>query len=153
MSICSDLVRGAKDKRLRVKGAVRRCSTSPPESLHVYQNEWLHLLWNGSWTCFFRPLRMPCTNTFYRFELCVHKRVIDLFSITSITIQPDILSLDESRRAIMIKFQFARSLRCNRIIQSVSASMFAALLCSKSYVVISKWEMILSTSSLGCCRT
>nr|GMD50038.1 40S ribosomal protein S20-2-like [Ipomoea batatas] len=76
--LCADLVRGAKDKRLRVKGPVRM----PTKVLHITTR------------------KSPCgegTNTWDRFELRVHKRVIDLFSspevvkqITSITIEPGV---------------------------------------------------------------
>ncbi|WKA06941.1 hypothetical protein VitviT2T_024817 [Vitis vinifera] len=76
--VCADLVRGAKDKRLRVKGPVRM----PTKVLHITTR------------------KSPCgegTNTWDRFELRVHKRVIDLFSspdvvkqITSITIEPGV---------------------------------------------------------------
>ncbi|KAL0341109.1 UNVERIFIED_CONTAM: 40S ribosomal protein S20-2 [Sesamum radiatum] len=78
LSVCADLVRGAKDKRLRVKGPVRM----PTKVLHITTR------------------KSPCgegTNTWDRFELRVHKRVIDLFSspdvvkqITSITIEPGV---------------------------------------------------------------
>ncbi|CAN4108512.1 unnamed protein product [Withania somnifera] len=76
--VCADLVRGAKDKRLRVKGPVRM----PTKVLNITTR------------------KSPCgegTNTWDRFELRVHKRVIDLFSspdvvkqITSITIEPGV---------------------------------------------------------------
>ncbi|KAK9028202.1 hypothetical protein V6N11_068013 [Hibiscus sabdariffa] len=76
--VCGDLVRGAKDKRLRVKGPARM----PTKVLHITTR------------------KSPCgegTNTWDRFELRVHKRVIDLFSsldvvkqITSITIEPGV---------------------------------------------------------------
>ncbi|KAL6131891.1 hypothetical protein ACLB2K_070264 [Fragaria x ananassa] len=76
--VCADLVRGAKDKGLRVKGPVRM----PTKVLHITTR------------------KSPCgegTNTWDRFELRVHKRVIDLFSspdvvkqITSITIEPGV---------------------------------------------------------------
>ncbi|KAL3570261.1 hypothetical protein D5086_027510 [Populus alba] len=76
--VCTDLVRGAKDKRLRVKGPVR----IPTKVLNITTR------------------KSPCgegTNTWDRFELRVHKRVIDLFSsadvvkqITSITIEPGV---------------------------------------------------------------
>ncbi|KAD3338588.1 hypothetical protein R6Q59_026593 [Mikania micrantha] len=76
--VCADLVRGAKDKKLRVKGPVR----IPTKVLHITTR------------------KSPCgegTNTWDRFELRVHKRVIDLFSspevvkqITSITIEPGV---------------------------------------------------------------
>ncbi|RXI08557.1 hypothetical protein DVH24_022701 [Malus domestica] len=76
--VCTDLVRGAKDKRLRVKGPVRM----PTKVLNITTR------------------KSPCgegTNTWDRFELRVHKRVIDLFSspdvvkqITSITIEPGV---------------------------------------------------------------
>ncbi|KAG6384211.1 hypothetical protein SASPL_155992 [Salvia splendens] len=78
LTVCADLVRGAKDKRLRVKGPVRM----PTKVLKITTR------------------KSPCgegTNTFDRFELRVHKRVIDLFSspdvvkqITSITIEPGV---------------------------------------------------------------
>ncbi|EFJ04751.1 hypothetical protein SELMODRAFT_115495 [Selaginella moellendorffii] len=76
--VCSDLVRGAKDKQLRVKGPVRM----PTKVLRHTTR------------------KSPCgegTNTWDRFELRVHKRVIDLHSssevvkqITSITIEPGV---------------------------------------------------------------
>ncbi|GAU33725.1 hypothetical protein TSUD_52580 [Trifolium subterraneum] len=76
--VCADLVRGAKDKHLRVKGPVRM----PTKVLHITTR------------------KTPCgegTNTWDRFELRVHKRVIDLYSspdvvkqITSITIEPGV---------------------------------------------------------------
>ncbi|XP_074319596.1 small ribosomal subunit protein uS10z/uS10x-like [Silene latifolia] len=76
--VCADLIRGAKDKQLRVKGPVR----IPTKVLKITTR------------------KSPCgegTNTFDRFELRVHKRVIDLFSspdvvkqITSITIEPGV---------------------------------------------------------------
>ncbi|KAL2540087.1 40S ribosomal protein S20-2 [Abeliophyllum distichum] len=76
--VCADLVRGAKDKMLRVKGPVRM----PTKVLLITTR------------------KSPCgegTNTWDRFELRVHKRVIDLFSspdvvkqITSITIEPGV---------------------------------------------------------------
>ncbi|KAM4069319.1 hypothetical protein ACB094_12G080800 [Castanea mollissima] len=76
--VCTDLVRGAKDKMLRVKGPVR----IPTKVLHITTR------------------KSPCgegTNTWDRFELRIHKRVIDLFSspevvkqITSITIEPGV---------------------------------------------------------------
>ncbi|KAK4572014.1 hypothetical protein ACB098_12G082400 [Castanea mollissima] len=76
--VCADLVRGAKDKMLRVKGPVR----IPTKVLHITTR------------------KSPCgegTNTWDRFELRIHKRVIDLFSspdvvkqITSITIEPGV---------------------------------------------------------------
>ncbi|WMV41859.1 hypothetical protein MTR67_035244 [Solanum verrucosum] len=76
--VCADLVRGAKDKRLKVKGPVRM----PTKVLNITTR------------------KSPCgegTNTWDRFELRVHKRVIDLFSspdvvkqITSITIEPGV---------------------------------------------------------------
>ncbi|KAG4913033.1 hypothetical protein AAZX31_19G131300 [Glycine max] len=76
--VCADLVRGATDKRLRVKGPVRM----PTKVLHITTR------------------KSPCgegTNTWDRFELRVHKRVIDLYSspdvvkqITSITIEPGV---------------------------------------------------------------
>ncbi|KAI6674885.1 40S ribosomal protein S20-2-like [Syzygium oleosum] len=76
--VCSDLIRGAKEKHLRVKGPVR----IPTKVLRI------------------NTRKSPCgegTNTWDRFELRIHKRVIDLFSsqqvvkqITSITIEPGV---------------------------------------------------------------
>ncbi|KMZ65806.1 30S ribosomal protein S10 [Zostera marina] len=76
--VCADLVKGAKDKLLRVKGPVRM----PTKVLKITTR------------------KSPCgegTNTWDRFELRVHKRVIDLVSssevvkqITSITIEPGV---------------------------------------------------------------
>ncbi|ONK55811.1 uncharacterized protein A4U43_C10F1220 [Asparagus officinalis] len=77
-SVCADLVKGAKDKSLLVKGPVRM----PTKVLNITTR------------------KSPCgegTNTWDRFELRVHKRVIDLTSspevvkqITSITIEPGV---------------------------------------------------------------
>ena len=76
--VCADLVKGAKDKQLRVKGPVRM----PTKVLNITTR------------------KSPCgegTNTWDRFEMRVHKRVIDLVSspdvvkqITSITIEPGV---------------------------------------------------------------
>ncbi|KAL3678230.1 hypothetical protein R1sor_021186 [Riccia sorocarpa] len=76
--VCADLIKGAKDKRLKVKGPVRM----PTKVLRITTR------------------KSPCgegTNTWDRFELRVHKRVIDLHSpsevvkqITSITIEPGV---------------------------------------------------------------
>ncbi|KAG5251443.1 hypothetical protein OIU76_007669 [Salix suchowensis] len=76
--VCTDLIRGAKDKNLRVKGPVRM-----PTKILVITTR-----------------KAPCgegTNTWDKLELRIHKRVIDLFSsadvvkqITSITIEPGV---------------------------------------------------------------
>ncbi|WOL19248.1 40S ribosomal protein S20-1 [Canna indica] len=76
--VCADLIRGAKDKRLTVKGPVRM----PTKVLRITTR------------------KSPCgegTNTWDTFELRIHKRVIDLVSssevvkqITSITIEPGV---------------------------------------------------------------
>jgi len=76
--VCSDLIKGAKDKRLKVKGPVRL----PTKVLKI--------------TC----RKTPCgegTNTWDRFEMRIHKRLIDLHSpseivkqITSISIEPGV---------------------------------------------------------------
>ncbi|THG20601.1 hypothetical protein TEA_028580 [Camellia sinensis var. sinensis] len=106
--MCADLVRGAKDKRLRVKGPVRM----PTKVLHIttrkspcgegteFRNILIYCL---SWALTGRDsltlniFALTGTNTWDRFELRVHKRVIDLFSspdvvkqITSITIEPGV---------------------------------------------------------------
>ena len=76
--VCADLIKGAKDKRLKVKGPVRL----PTKTLRI--------------TCH----KTPCgegTTTWDRFEMRIHKRLIDLHSpseivkqITSISIEPGV---------------------------------------------------------------
>ena len=73
--VCADLIKGAKDKRLKVKGPVRL----PTKTLRITTR------------------KSPCgegTNSWDRFEMRIHKRVIDLHSpsevvkqITSIPIE------------------------------------------------------------------
>jgi small subunit ribosomal protein S20e len=64
--VCKDLIDGAKDKQLKVKGPVRM----PTKILRV------------------TPRKSPCgegTNTYDRFEMRIHKRLIDLHvSITNL---------------------------------------------------------------------
>lgn len=77
--VCTDLIRGAKDKDLRVKGPVRM----PTKTLKITTR------------------KSPCgegTNTWDRFEMRIHKRLIDLRSstdivkqITSISIEPGVI--------------------------------------------------------------
>ncbi|KAK4328140.1 hypothetical protein Pmani_001420 [Petrolisthes manimaculis] len=76
--VCSELVRGAKDKDLKVKGPVRM----PTKTLRITTR------------------KTPCgegSKTWDRFQMRIHKRVIDLHSpsevvkqITSISIEPDV---------------------------------------------------------------
>jgi len=76
--VCNDLIKGAKDKRLKVKGPVRL----PTKTLRITTR------------------KTPCgegTNTWDRFEMRIHKRLIDLHSpseivkqITSISIEPGV---------------------------------------------------------------
>jgi small subunit ribosomal protein S20e len=76
--VCADLIRGAKEKRLKVKGPVRM----PTKVLKLTVR------------------KSPCgegTNTWDRYQLRVHKRLIDLHSpadvvkqITSISIEPGV---------------------------------------------------------------
>ncbi|KAJ1640276.1 40S ribosomal protein S20-like protein [Pavlovales sp. CCMP2436] len=76
--VCADLIRGAKDKDLKVKGPVRL----PTKHLRITTR------------------KSPCgegTNTWDRFEMRIHKRLIDLHSpseivkqITSISIEPGV---------------------------------------------------------------
>ena len=76
--VCKDLIDGAKDKGLKVKGPVRM----PTKILRV------------------TPRKSPCgegTNTYDRFEMRIHKRLIDLHAqsemvkqITSISIEPGV---------------------------------------------------------------
>ncbi|XP_065844660.1 small ribosomal subunit protein uS10-like [Oscarella lobularis] len=76
--VCADLIRGAKDKQLRVKGPVRM----PTKFLKITTR------------------KTPCgegSKTWDRYEMKVHKRIIDLHSpseivkqITSISIEPGV---------------------------------------------------------------
>ncbi|RMX37762.1 small ribosomal subunit protein uS10 [Pocillopora verrucosa] len=76
--VCADLIRGAKDKKLRVKGPVRM----PTKYLKITTR------------------KTPCgegSKTWDRFEMRIHKRLIDLHSpseivkqITSISIEPGV---------------------------------------------------------------
>eukprot|EP01098_Paradermamoeba_levis_P006273 TRINITY_DN2610_c0_g1_i1.p1 TRINITY_DN2610_c0_g1~~TRINITY_DN2610_c0_g1_i1.p1 ORF type:complete len:143 (+),score=51.70 TRINITY_DN2610_c0_g1_i1:123-551(+) len=76
--VCTDLINGAKEQRLKVKGPVRL----PTKVLRITTR------------------KSPCgegTNTFDRFEMRIHKRLIDLHSpsevvkqITSISIEPGV---------------------------------------------------------------
>ncbi|KAJ1622559.1 ribosomal protein S10 domain-containing protein [Pavlovales sp. CCMP2436] len=76
--VCADLIRGAKDKHLKVKGPVRL----PTKHLRITTR------------------KSPCgegTNTWDKFEMRIHKRLIDLHSpseivkqITSISIEPGV---------------------------------------------------------------
>ena len=76
--VSADLVKGAKDKQLKVKGPVRL----PTKVLRITTR------------------KSPCgegTNTWDRFEMRIHKRLIDLHSpadvvkqITSISIEPGV---------------------------------------------------------------
>ncbi|XP_047736590.1 40S ribosomal protein S20 [Hyalella azteca] len=76
--VCSDLVRGAKEKHLRVHGPMRM----PTKTLRITTR------------------KTPCgegSKTWDRYQMRIHKRVIDLHSpsevvrqITSISIEPDV---------------------------------------------------------------
>merc|ERR1719450_1976389 len=76
--VCEDLIRGAKDKRLRHSGPVRM----PTKTLRITTR------------------KSPCgegTNTWDKYEMRIHKRIIDLHSpsdvvrqITSISIEPGV---------------------------------------------------------------
>eukprot|EP00002_Diphylleia_rotans_P009628 TRINITY_DN19_c0_g2_i1.p1 TRINITY_DN19_c0_g2~~TRINITY_DN19_c0_g2_i1.p1 ORF type:complete len:119 (+),score=26.36 TRINITY_DN19_c0_g2_i1:142-498(+) len=76
--VCSDLVKGAKSKNLKIRGPVR----IPTKTLRITTR------------------KSPCgngTNTYDRFEMRIHKRVIDLHTdssvvrqITSINIEPGV---------------------------------------------------------------
>mmetsp|Transcript_5311 Transcript_5311/g.7459 ORF Transcript_5311/g.7459 Transcript_5311/m.7459 type:complete len:130 (+) Transcript_5311:91-480(+) len=76
--VCADLIKGAKDRRLKVKGPVRL----PTKVLRITTR------------------KTPCgegSKTWDRFEMRIHKRLIDLHSpsedvkqITSISIEPGV---------------------------------------------------------------
>ncbi len=77
--VCTDLISGATEKQLRIKGPVRM----PTKVLRITTR------------------KSPCgegTNTWDRFEMRVHKRLIDIRSstdvvkqITSISIEPGVI--------------------------------------------------------------
>ncbi|XP_029868346.1 40S ribosomal protein S20 isoform X1 [Aquila chrysaetos chrysaetos] len=77
-SVCADLIRGAKEKNLKVKGPVRM----PTKTLRITTR------------------KTPCgegSKTWDRFQMRIHKRLIDLHSpseivkqITSISIEPGV---------------------------------------------------------------
>lgn len=77
-AVCNDLIRGAKEKNLKHKGPVRM----PTKTLRITTR------------------KSPCgegTNTWDRFEMRIHKRLIDLTApadtvkqITSITMEPGV---------------------------------------------------------------
>ncbi|GLC45366.1 40S ribosomal protein S20 [Pleodorina starrii] len=76
--VCADLIKGAKEKQLKVKGPVRM----PTKVLRITTRK--------------APSGQG-TNTFDRFEMRIHKRLIDLHSpadvvkqITSISIEPGV---------------------------------------------------------------
>lgn len=76
--VCSELIRGAKDKKLKVKGPVRL----PTKTLRITTR------------------KTPCgegSKTWSRYEMRIHKRLIDLDSpaevvkqITSVSIEPGV---------------------------------------------------------------
>ncbi|KAF4521570.1 hypothetical protein B566_EDAN001290 [Ephemera danica] len=72
--VCSDLINGAKKQQLRIKGPVRM----PTKTLRITTR------------------KTPCgegSKTWDRFQMRIHKRVIDLHSsseITSISIEPGV---------------------------------------------------------------
>ncbi|KAJ4727138.1 40S ribosomal protein S20 [Melia azedarach] len=89
--VSADLVRGAKDKNLRVKGPVRM----PTKVLHITTRKSPCGEDSFSSSTFTFVFQEP--TQWDRFELRVHKRVIDLHSspevvkqITSITIEPGV---------------------------------------------------------------
>uniref|UniRef100_A0A3P8PR78 Small ribosomal subunit protein uS10 n=1 Tax=Astatotilapia calliptera TaxID=8154 RepID=A0A3P8PR78_ASTCA len=77
-NVCADLIRGAKEKNLKVKGPVRM----PTKTLRITTR------------------KTPCgegSKTWDRFQMRIHKRLIDLHSpseivkqITSISIEPGV---------------------------------------------------------------
>ncbi|KAL6530220.1 Small ribosomal subunit protein uS10y [Orobanche hederae] len=101
--VCSDLVRGAKSKGLRVKGTVRmptkvlKITTRKSPCGEVKSRDVHELTSVLSGSAYVQRDPPRSTNTWDRFELRIHKRVIDLFSspdvvkqITSITIEPGV---------------------------------------------------------------
>ena len=73
--VCNDLIRGAKDKKLKVKGPVRM----PTKRLQITTR------------------KSPCgegTNTWDRFEMRIHKRLIDLHSPSEVVKQSTSISIE-----------------------------------------------------------
>ena len=94
--VCGDLIRGAKDKELKVKGPVRM----PTKILRITTR------------------KTPCgegSKTWDKFQMRIHKRVIDLHSpseivkqITSINIEPGV----EVISSVLNLFVFCNSTLC-----------------------------------------
>eukprot|EP00178_Gracilaria_changii_P007740 TRINITY_DN24234_c0_g2_i2.p2 TRINITY_DN24234_c0_g2~~TRINITY_DN24234_c0_g2_i2.p2 ORF type:complete len:118 (+),score=22.79 TRINITY_DN24234_c0_g2_i2:28-381(+) len=81
--VCADIVRGAKDKNVRVKGPVR----IPTKVLHITTR------------------KSPCgngTNTWDRFEMRIHKRVVDLFATHDVVRQITTFNVDPAVQAEMM---------------------------------------------------
>eukprot|EP01129_Flabellula_baltica_P005021 TRINITY_DN178_c0_g1_i2.p1 TRINITY_DN178_c0_g1~~TRINITY_DN178_c0_g1_i2.p1 ORF type:complete len:133 (-),score=40.18 TRINITY_DN178_c0_g1_i2:116-514(-) len=95
--VCNDLIRGAREQRTVVRGPARM----PTKTLRITTR------------------KSPCgegTNTWDRFEMRIHKRVIDLYSrtdvvsqITNIAIEPgvhvEVTLEDETARALDVEEQ------------------------------------------------
>merc|ERR1712146_703654 len=94
--VCADLIKGAKDKRLKVKGPVRL----PTKTLRITTR------------------KSPCgegTNTWDRFEMRIHKRLIDLHSPSEIVKQITSISIDQvwrSRSPSLTSSRHSHSPRC-----------------------------------------
>lgn len=105
--VCADLIRGAKEKNLKVKGPVRM-PTKVPVVLPLKRGYVLHRLLRTTkpFLCLSRQTlrittrKTPCgegSKTWDRFQMRIHKRLIDLHSpseivkqITSISIEPGV---------------------------------------------------------------
>mmetsp|Transcript_13507 Transcript_13507/g.24227 ORF Transcript_13507/g.24227 Transcript_13507/m.24227 type:complete len:118 (+) Transcript_13507:152-505(+) len=75
-NVCADLIRGAKGKDLKVKGPVRM----PTKVLRVTTR------------------KSPCgngTNTYDKFEMRIHKRLIDLQSSTDVVKQITAITIEQ----------------------------------------------------------
>lgn len=79
-SVCADLIKGAKDKQLKVKGPVRM----PTKILRITTR------------------KTPCgegSKTWDRFQMRIHKRLIDLHSPSEIVKQ--IVSLSSAKHIVV----------------------------------------------------
>lgn len=107
-TVCADLIRGAKEKNLKVKGPVRM----PTKVIFLYCIEiqelncnvvmWILILFAcpTPQTLRITTRKTPCgegSKTWDRFQMRIHKRLIDLHSpseivkqITSISIEPGV---------------------------------------------------------------
>ncbi|XP_056318178.1 40S ribosomal protein S20 isoform X1 [Danio aesculapii] len=101
--VCADLIRGAKEKSLKVKGPVRMPTKVLADLSLAYtvtSDNLVHFCPHVTKTLRITTRKTPCgegSKTWDRFQMRIHKRLIDLHSpseivkqITSISIEPGV---------------------------------------------------------------